>query len=523
VLHHSSSQPNIQEGVLGFLSRLWLTAGLCLALLSPLAAQQSSRVTLEPNPTLFSVLAVMNACGYNHELAASDALRTAIRKDVAKAVAESEAAAATHREMCQFYRDHQQVDQVRDLSQYISLALSLGGPPQFAPVVKESDLPPDASYVLGLVPLLERYYADVGLGKLWERHLPAYEKHIEQLHQPVAKMLLETDVYLKMPFSGGTGLRFVVYVEPQAAPGQVNARNYGSDYFLVASPSGNSLRLDEVRHTYLHHVLDPLTQRRASQFKRLEPLLLAVKGAPMQEGFKHDMALLTNESLIRAIEARLIPTEGTGKKAREDAEKRRRAAAEGAMKEGFILSHYFFEALKDFEDSPVGMRDAYPNLLREIFVDSERRRAEETEFALQAAPEVVRAAAPRQVLMLDLAEDRLTRGDPRAAHQLAQQALDERHEDPARALFILARAATQSGDMTGARAYFERSLEMAREPRMIAWSHIYLGRIFDLQEKREAALRHYRAALAAGDTTPDTRAAAERGLEQAYQPPAPRR
>jgi len=478
-------------------------------------------VVLEPNQTLFSVLAVMNACGYNHELGVSDALRTAIRNDVAKAVAESEAAAAAHRQICQFYRDHQQVDQVRDLSQYISLAVNLGGPPQFSPIVKESDLPPDAGYVLGLVPMLERYYAEVGLGKIWERHRPAYEQHIEQLHAPVSQMLLATDVYLKMPFSGGQGQRFLVYVEPQAAPGQVNARNYGADYFLVVSPSGGALHLKEFRHAYLHHILDPLTLRRATAFKRLEPLLLAVKGAPMQEGFKHDIALLTIESLIRAIEARLIQPEASGKKAREEAERARRADA--SMKEGFILTHYFFEALKDFERSPVGLRNAFPDLLRNIFVDSERQRAEETEFALQAAPEVVRAAAPRQVLLLDLAEDRLTRGDAKAAHRLSQQALDERREDPARALFILARAASMGGDMTGARAYFERSLEIAREPRMIAWSHIYLGRIFDLQENREAALRHYRSALAAGDTTPDTRAAAERGLEQAYQPPTPRR
>ncbi|MGH9510208.1 MAG: hypothetical protein ACRD2M_09740, partial [Terriglobales bacterium] len=224
-----------------------MTVCLCLSLLTPLSAQQDARVVLEPNPTLFSVLAVMNACGYNHELVASDDVRTAIRNDVAKAVAESEAAAAAHRQICQFYRDHQQVDQVRDLSQYISLAMSLGGPPQFSPIVKESDLPPDAGYVLGLVPMLERYYAEVGLWKIWERHRPAYEIHIEQLHTPVSQMLLATDIYLKMPFSGGQAQRFVVYVEPQAAPGQVNARNYGADYFLVVSPSGGALRLKEFR------------------------------------------------------------------------------------------------------------------------------------------------------------------------------------------------------------------------------------------------------------------------------------
>ena len=52
--------------------------------------------------------------------------------------------------------------------------------------------------------------------------------------------------------------------------------------------------------------------------------------------------------------------------------------------------------------------------------------------------------------------------------------------------------------MQGARNYFERALEVAQEPKVVAWSHIYLGRIFDLQEEREAAMDHYRAAVTAG-------------------------
>jgi len=55
---------------------------------------------------------------------------------------------------------------------------------------------------------------------------------------------------------------------------------------------------------------------------------------------------------------------------------------------------------------------------------------------------------------------------------------------------------------------------------MVAWSHIYLARILDLQENREEALKHYRAALAAGDDKPDTKTAAERGLQKPYEPPA---
>ena len=42
------------------------------------------------------------------------------------------------------------------------------------------------------------------------------------------------------------------------APDQVNARNYGSDYYVVISPAGSELKMDQIRHTYLHYLLDPL-------------------------------------------------------------------------------------------------------------------------------------------------------------------------------------------------------------------------------------------------------------------------
>jgi tetratricopeptide (TPR) repeat protein len=128
----------------------------------------------------------------------------------------------------------------------------------------------------------------------------------------------------------------------------------------------------------------------------------------------------------------------------------------------------------------------------------------------------------QQVQLLDLAEQRLAARDIPGAQKLAHQALDEKNEDPARALFVLAKAASLSGDMDGARTYFERTLEIAREPRVVGWSHIYLGRIFDLREEREAALVQYRAALAFGDSNPEIKTAADRGISQPYEPPASR-
>ena len=72
--------------------------------------------------------------------------------------------------MCQFYADHQQADPARTLAQHVSLALYLNAPPELTLKVKESDLPPDASYVSGFVPLLQKFYGDAGLHAIWTRH-----------------------------------------------------------------------------------------------------------------------------------------------------------------------------------------------------------------------------------------------------------------------------------------------------------------------------------------------------------------
>jgi hypothetical protein len=50
-------------------------------------------------------------------------------------------------------------------------------------------------------------------------------------------------------------------------------------------------------------------------------------------------------------------------------------------------------------------------------------------------------------------------------------------------------------------------------------SHLYLGRIEDLFGSREQAILHYKESLAAGDTTPGSREAAEKGLKESFAAP----
>jgi tetratricopeptide (TPR) repeat protein len=230
----------------------------------------------------------------------------------------------------------------------------------------------------------------------------------------------------------------------------------------------------------------------------------------MDEAFKSNISLLVTECMVRAIEARLSNAP----------EAERAQGINQADKEGYVLTRYFYDALGRFEKDPEGLRNAYPGLIAGIDVGKETKRISQIEFASQASPELLHLSGGRKQRLLLDAERRLAAGDKETAQKLAQKALDEQEEDPGRALFILAQVATANRDMEGARKYFEQALQTAHEPKVIAWSHIYLGRIFDLKEDRIAAVDQYRAALdAAGGTLPEAKLAAQRGLDQPYEPP----
>ncbi len=478
-----------------------------------LAPAPTAKVNLDTSETLFSFAAALNACGFGADSKSSDPLRAQLRDEINKSVQSSEKLTEFTNSMCEFYRDHQTGDSSHDFAQYLSLALFVDGPPRFKLTMKEADLPPDAVYVIGFLPLVADFYEKAQLHSLWMKHRGEYNALVERYHESVAKMVFTTDIYLKLALSGYLGRQFVVYIEPLGAPGQVNARNYGDNYYVVLTPTGSGLPIEQIRHTYLHYVLDPMAMKRFSTVKRLQPLLEVVKTAPMDDSFKGDVALLLTESLIRAIEIR------TSRASEQD----QKGALQSSMEEGYILTQYFSEALTDFEKDPAGLRDSYPDMLYQIDLGRETRRASNVQFASQASPELVMGPRQRKFaaqLTLRLAEQKLSTGDVAGAQKLAQQALDDKKEDTGYALFILARASSMSRDLDGARSYFERTLEVSKDSRLVGWSHVYLGRIYDLQEDRESAMEQYQAALKTMDPSPEIKTAAEKGLKQAYQPPS---
>jgi len=490
-----------------------------LGLLAPFCvADNNNPITLDTSETVFAVLTAMNTCGYDVDLNISDAQRLNIRAEVQRNLQGSDEAEAARTTMCEWYQAHRGRDAAHDLSQYVSLALYLQGPPQFLPRVKEDELPPDAVPIAAFGALLEKFYDKAGLHGIWERHRTNYAALVERYHVPLAKMVFDTDIYLRMQSGGFLGRTFTVFLDFMGDPSEANARNYGTEYAVVVFPSPDPntvdpLKMPQIRHAYLHYLLDPMADKHPSAIKRLDPLLQSVKRAPLDESFKKDISLLVTECLVRAIEIR---TNGN----KQTAEAMRMQAVDDAVKQGYILTKYFYTSLLAFEKDPAGLRTAYGDLLDGIDLKAQEKAASEVQYASVSAPELVQLSRMEDRRMLSTAEKRLAAGDPKGAQELAQQALDKKIGDQGRALFILAQVAVANKNPDGALDNFQKAIEATKDPKVIGWSHVYQGRILDMREKRDEAMNEYRAALTTGADLPEVKAAAERGLQQAYEPPA---
>lgn len=495
-------------------------------------------VSLTDSEALFDIAVALNACGYDNGLANSDPIRIHVRSQVDQATQSSEQARSDRQQLCTFIDQHHLTEAGLDLAQYVSLALYVTAPPDLAPSADDADMPPDSTTVEGILPLLRRFAQDIDLHVIWVSNRAAYEGVIARLHDPLTKMILDTNIYLKMPASTYSDRRFLVVVEPLLSPAETNARIYGTNYVVVTSPaSDGTLPMREVRHTYLHYEIEPLIYARSGAIDRLEPFLHIVRDAPIDYRYRADIDSLVVECMIRAIEDRTMDT-GVDLKpipadvARNDLERAyrehanavaqdaalRQQAVNKSMTEGFILTQYFYSELVAFEKTPVSLKESIGEMVYGMDVSAEMNHVKKIEFVEETAPDIVQQVTVKPS-PLDVAELDLQKHDPKGATDLSETALKQHSPDPARANFILARADLLTGNVDDATTAFHEALRLGTDPRLLAWSHIYLGQIFDVNDERDQAVSEYKAALAVPNIQPDVKAAAEKGIATQFKLP----
>ena len=486
---------------------------------------------------MFDVMAALNTCGYNEGLSISDPLRQKVRDDINETLEQSAAARDSRDRLCSFIHSHTMNGVSINLAAYISLALYLTPPPSLTTNVSASDLPPDAATLIGLAAPLRNFSQAVGLHVIWALNHPAYEALANKVRTAMNQMLIQTDLYLKQPPVTNGDRRFLVIMDPQIAPGEENARVYGGDYIVVTSPTNGKIDMKPVKHTYLRFILEPLIYARSSSINQLQSILALVQPSPLPYIYKSDVLTLVTECMIRAIEARSMDTGVPVYKIPAHVDRNQLPAVNkqendyehavaqvrsdtvhNDMIQGFILTQYFYDQLQGFDESPRSLPQMVGIMIYGMNVDIERHRVQDIVFASHTDQNVETPVAP-QSADLDNAETKLIAGDTSAAATLAQKALDQHTTDPGRAYFILARANIMSGKMDAAVQDFNQAIKVAHDLRTVAWSHIYLGRLDDLQGDRTAAVAEYQAAMQSRDGRQDTSRAAEAGLKAPFGPP----
>ena len=424
-------------------------------------SQTPGNVLLEPSEQIFCVLAALNAAGYDNGLSVNTGDNT--REEVRAYLTRRHAAVVP--ELEKFYSQHLIAgDPGANLGQYISLALLLGSPPNFDLTVAPTDLPPDAKAVVGLIPLLKTFYNQATLLDLWAKVQGRYEAAVERYTDQVRDSFVRTDAYFRFPAGTYLGRTYTIYVDLLGAPEQVQARIYGMNYYLVVTPSKDP-KLQEIRHQYLHFLLDPLAAKYVVEINRKASLRTIAHQAPaLGTDFKDDFPLLVTECLIRAAELRMdkVPKEEAEKKLNE------------LTASGLILVRYFYGALTNFEKQQASMTVFYREMIEGIDPKAEEAQLASVKFTPLQVPQAqaVAPAVSEEQRLLDQGDNSFYRGQYSEARQAFQTVLEKFDPKNQRALFGMAVVFANTRKPDLAEEYLHKTLENARDLHIVTWSHI---------------------------------------------------
>jgi tetratricopeptide (TPR) repeat protein len=338
---------------------------------------------------------------------------------------------------------------------------------------------------------------------------------IAAYHGGVTQALLEANGYLRNPTSGFRGRRFQIFVDLLGPPNQIQTRSYKDDYFVVVTPSPEP-QIQDVRHAYLHYLLDPLALRHFEQLNRLKGLADFAQPAPaLDNSYKDDFLLLATECIIKAVESRLA--HGAGE---------RQSLVDQAVSEGFVLTPGLADGLVVYEKQEESLRLYYPDLVGQIDLDREDKRLAKMQFAKQAAVKKAKPSpSPAEPVLtgadktLSEAEESYTRRDLDKARESYLKVLEQTSDKTlhAKAYYGLARIAALHSDPELAEKLFQKTLEMSPDNETKSWAYLYLGRLADAAGEREDAEKNYRAVLAIEQAPASVRTAAEKGLAQPFR------
>ena len=421
-------------------------------------------IQISPDPRLIAMMAALDAAGWDPTPAGSppSAFREAVRRDAA---ALDPALRARMREFFERYafKDIADDPATADVNEavrytpadqaarYVSLAYTLGQPPAFEAPQRSDDLPSGVLDVLDFVPLLREFYKQSGMDARVGAYVQQYRAAGERLRAPSIDMARSVLAYLNtrpetivvervkvadtpaskkkkdakpVTVTHERDRRFRIVPDLLAAPGAINFRATGDDYYAIV-PADIDPRQSEIRRAYLQFVIDPLVARfsrdvaaRREEVKQLLERERARRGRDLSP----DVFLAVARSLVAAADVRMEAAART-RALQVETSRRLQAATTQAQKDsaladsktgqasiedsataqladsyerGAVLSFYFAEQLKGLEGSGFDVSNFISPMIADFKPEREMTRPAEYASAVARVREArVRAAAER--------------------------------------------------------------------------------------------------------------------------------
>ncbi len=420
----------------------------------------------------------------------------------------------------EFYRGHQFRDPAEMLSRFVWFGLVSGPAPKFQPVLRRDELPPEVLDLEGFSEILSNYYTEQKIGALWRQVQPLYDREIARLQDPISQILFESSAYLRAVVDPTLPKTFSIIVEPLV--GRItNVRSFTDHYAIILSGS-DAIPTDVVRHAYLHFLIDPLPQQYGHVVTVKRPLYdLAAKAPRLPPALEDNFSSWFGECTVRAVEIklkRMSPSE-------------REVVLQANDADGYVLVRPLFLGLTGYEKSEPSFRDYFPDLVRGIDEKTEEARIAAIQFApAQAEPvkdlskeDLARRRArittlpndPAAIAALTEGEKRIAEKNPRAAEASFKSVLEKYPNQP-RAWYGVGLVALLDHDAAKAKEVFGRltsgEYAASQDPMVMAWSHVYLARIFEDEGQMERAKTEYQAVLTVHGAPAQAQQAAQKGL-----------
>ncbi|HEX8853689.1 MAG TPA: hypothetical protein VF754_09395, partial [Pyrinomonadaceae bacterium] len=422
-------------------------------------------VDFESDPRLIVVMAALDAAGWDAGVEPS-LFRQSVRRDTA---ALDPALRARLRDFYTRYKLPDKATPAEQAARYVSLAYALGPAPEFAAPARTDDLPTGLLDVLDFAPLVRAFYRGADMEARLPEYMRAHRAEADHLRLPTSRMVRAVLSYLRLQPVTTTvertaatdptraaeqrkkgdetkrvtvvrekPRRFFVVPDLLAAPGAINFRVIGDDYYVVVPP-GTDPTSSEMRRAYIQYLVDPLVLRynRAIAARRVEIRQL-IEEQRTRSGAEAtpDVFLTVARSLVVAADARMSAVARLEALRQETSARLQRAGADAsarasitkeseemrgniedarvaqladAYERGAVLAFYFDDQLRGLETSGFDISNFFGDMIATFELAKESRRPTEYASAVQRfreARERARAAASAEAATAQPSEQR---------------------------------------------------------------------------------------------------------------------